>query len=113
MSTHHLSFDTMNIYRLLSLERPMGLVGEPARGLDMTFMLPAEAKEAGMMMLDVTYGPQYSRKDPVIIFDREGKILHVWPDRYIPGFFEILQVSRKLLKEQPLTVGRCDENENR
>lgn len=93
-----LSSEYMNENQLLSLERPRGLVGQPTEGKVMTYMLPAKAKDAGMMMLDVTYRqPEFIGKDPVIIFDRTGRILHVWPDGYVPGFLEVQKVARGLM----------------
>jgi len=88
----------VNYYQLLSLERPEGLVGEPSHYEDMTYMLPSKAQDKGMLLLDITYRqPEYSSKDPVILFDREGRILHMWPDNYVPGYFEVRKVCEKLL----------------
>lgn len=89
----------MNYYQLLSLERPRGLVGEPTRCEEMSYILPRKAQEQGMMLLDIFYRqPEYPR-DPVIIFNKEGEILHVWSDDYTPGYFEVKRVCEKLLKD--------------
>jgi hypothetical protein len=94
-----LSRERVNINRLLSFANPPGLVGEPTCGLDHTFMLPAQARDRGLMLLDVTYRqPQLPQVDPYIIFDRRGRVLHCWPKDYTPGHFEIEEKARELLK---------------
>ena len=98
---HYLSPGSVNIYRLLSFQNPSGLIGEPIGGLDYSFMLPAKAKDRGMLLLDVTYRqPQSARADPFIIFDRKGRILHSWPEDYTPGPAEIRKVAQGLLSRQ-------------
>lgn len=87
----------MNKYQVLSLERPKGLVGTPGWVEDMTYLLPNKAQEKGMIMLDIIYEQPGDSRDPVIIFDREGRILHTWPDGYSPGFLEVEKVCKELL----------------
>ena len=87
----------MNKWQVLSLENPSGVVGIPERWEDMTYMLPAEAQEKGLVMLDIHYRmPNRRSLDPIIIFSRDGRLLHAWPEEYIPGPAEIARVSRRL-----------------
>jgi len=52
-------------------------------------------------LLDVTYRqPQYSQADPFIIFNREGRILHSWPEDYTPGPAEVRKMAEGLLNQQ-------------
>jgi hypothetical protein len=95
--THSLFPDRMNKYHLLSLERPAGLIGEPIRGEDLTFMLPTRAKEAGMVLLDVTYRQPEKQVDPYIIYSQDGRLLHAWPENYTPGPVEIWKVAEVLI----------------
>lgn len=96
----------MNYYQLLSLERPEGMVGEPEEyPEEMTYMLPRKAQDNGMVMFDLTYRQpalryRTSYRDPLIIFDREGRILHQFPDDHVPGFFEIQKVCRRILRRK-------------
>ena len=88
----------MNIWQVVSLERPSGLIGWPRYWEDMTYMLPAEAQDRRLVMLDIHYErPMLPSVDPIIIFDRDGRILHAWPEDYIPGPAEIEKVGRKLM----------------
>lgn len=89
----------MNYYQLMGLERPPGLIGYPAWAEDMTYSLPGQAQDERMIMLDISYRqPAYGSRDPVIIFNRDGNILHIWPDGYVPGYYEITKVCRNLLE---------------
>lgn len=89
------TYDHVNKYQLLSLERPPGILAEPVDAIDLTYMLPAAAKDRGISLLDVTY----SGEDPLIIFDRDGRILHRWPYGYMPGYLEVQEVSKALLEK--------------
>jgi hypothetical protein len=96
---HHISREEVNKNRLLSFQNPEGLVGVPTQGLDFTFMLPTPAKERGMILFDVTYSqPPYYRVDPFIIFNRDGRILHSWPQGYIPSSIEVEKIALGLIK---------------
>jgi hypothetical protein len=93
--------DVANINRLRCFQMPIGTVGDPEWALDLSYELPSKAKDAGLMLLDVLYNqPPYGRKDPYIIFDINGRILHAWPDNYIPGPFEIERVAMRLVDEK-------------
>jgi len=91
----------MNFYQLLGLERPLGVVGppEPWSSQDMSCMLPAKARDKGVQMLDVLYKSPECQVDPIIIFDRDGRILHAWAEDYIPSYGEVQKVCKSLLKD--------------
>lgn len=91
----------MNLYQLLQLEQPRGNVGIPdAWGCkDITYQLPRPAQEKGIMMLDMVYRLPFLSLDPIIIFSRNGRILHQWEEGYIPGPFEIEKVGKKLARQ--------------
>lgn len=90
--------DLVNENLLLCLQDPPGMVGHPRLGYDLTFMLPPVASSRGLRLLDIVYEqPEQVRKDPLIIFDRRGRILHIWPDDYIPGPAEINATAKKLV----------------
>lgn len=87
----------MNIYQMLALEMPRGMVGVPHRWEDGSYLLPREARDRGMMLLDVTYDlPSFADADPLMIFSRDGRLLHAWPDDYFPGPAEIRRVANEL-----------------
>jgi len=86
---------------MLSLEQPRGIVGIPDewRCKDMSYHLPKQAQDKGLVMLDMVYHmPEAPSKDPIIIFNRNGRILHAWPEGYIPGPFEIEKVGKKVAR---------------
>ena len=91
----------MNYYQLLGLERPLGIVGQPAEWgyQDMSHMLPGKARDKGIQMLDILYKGPERQVDPVIIFDRDGRILHAWTEDYIPSYDEVQKVCKGLLKD--------------
>jgi hypothetical protein len=90
--------EMVNQYSLLCLQDPPGMVGHPTLGYDLTYMLPPVASSRGLKLLDVIYEqPEEARKDPLIIFDRRGRILHIWPDDYTPGSAEIIATAKKLV----------------
>ncbi len=92
----YLSIDRVNVNRLLSFENPPGLVGEPTDGQDFSFMLPAKSRAKGMMLLDVTYRQPQSQVDPFILFDRNGRIIHIWAEDYTPSPTEIRKIAERL-----------------
>jgi len=51
--------------------------------------LPIEGYLAGMHLKQLT--PKFE-KDPVVLYDRWGAILHQWPDEYMPTLVDIRSV---------------------
>ena len=93
-----------NYVQLAQLQQPLGICGCPNehQSQDMTLELPAKAQEKGWLMLDMVYTqPHFASVDPVIIFDRRGRILHCFRENHIPTFDEIRCVSDKLLTHLP------------
>jgi hypothetical protein len=91
----------ISYWKLMGLEKPAGVWGTAHLVEDMSWQLPSPAQERGMVMLDIAYREPAMvslSRDPVIIFNREGNIVHVWPDDYIPGYLEIERVCRDLDK---------------
>lgn len=62
--------------------------------LDRSDLLPAWAAHDGMELYYVSSGI----KDPVVIYDRWGKILYQWPEDYYPHWAEIYEVCETLRK---------------
>lgn len=91
---HWLPREKINPNRLLSFQNPPGIIGEPTRGLDFSFMLPARLREKGMMLLDVTIQkPLSATADPFIIYDNRGRVLYCWPEDYTPTLSEVEKVA--------------------
>jgi hypothetical protein len=85
----------LNEYQALMLEQPPGEVGLPKEWEDLSYLLPGRAQERGFIMLDIVYAMGYQR-DPVIIFDRRGRIAHQFPDDYDPGPLDIKRAWRNI-----------------
>lgn len=89
----------MEIYQLLSLEQPLGICGTPSSAIDLDRLLPPKAQDRRWRLLDMFYRQPKYPVDPVILFDARGRILHRWPDDYIPMLAEVHLVCQELEKE--------------
>lgn len=58
-------------------------------------LLPKVAILAGFELVRL-YPPDFGR-DPYVLYDRYGEILHVWREGYTPRWFEVYEVCRQFL----------------
>jgi len=61
---------------------------------DMRRYLPTEALNAGFDLMEIR---AQSGPGPVVLYDRWGDILYIWPENYMPRQFEIMEMCQSLL----------------
>jgi hypothetical protein len=76
------------------IERPFGMSQFRERGCptELPYWAPSNWRLVALIPPERAGGA-----DPYVIYDRWGKILHVWEQEYPPSYVEVLQVCTRLL----------------